>query len=130
MEKEISAFTIYGNAVRGSNSNRHSFAHAWHNFLREYGHNKVDKVYALYYNYVSDYTDEFDFVIGMTPNDGKPAHNINGGKYYVWDVGTEDPMDVPDAWEAIWQSDINRAYTTDFEVYVPGESTKIYLALK
>lgn len=129
MEKEISGFTIYGKAVKGNNSNRHGFMHTWHDFLDEHGLENPNKVYALYCNYESDYTGDFDFIIGMTTDDGKPAHQINGGKYYVWDIGSQDPMDVPDAWEDIWASDIKRAYGTDFEVYDPDETTKIYLSI-
>lgn len=131
METQFKGITIYGNSIRGNNRNRHSYAHTWHAFLEEHGNAVFNTVYALYYNYESDHTGDFDFVIGIIYDDGKPAHEIKGGKYYVWDVGSDDPMDVADAWEDIWQrDDIKRAYGTDFEIYVPGETIKIYLSLQ
>lgn len=130
MEKQLEPIIIYGDAVRGNNANRHGYAHKWHDFLEKYGVNNFNSIYALYYNYESDCRGDFDFVIGMTWDSGSPAHKIEGGKYYVWDVGSDDPMDVPDAWEDIWASDLKLAYKTDFELYVPGESTKIYVSIK
>lgn len=124
----IDAMTIYGDAIRTSNSRRNDVGRQWHRFVEEVDI-RANTIYALYYNYESDFRGEFDFALGTTRDNGKPAHEILAGKYYVWDVGSEDPMDIPDAWEDIWASDIKRAYTTDFELYVPGESTKIYLAV-
>lgn len=128
MHKQLEAVTIYGDTIRTNNSRRQEYGHAWHKFGDE---NDVaaNTVYALYFNYESDFRGDFDFMIGIAKDNGKPAYEIPAGEYYVWDVGTEDPMDVPDAWQEIWDSGMERAYITDFELYVPGESIKIYLAL-
>lgn len=130
MHKKIEAVTVYGNAVRANHTQPCDMGHLWHALANEIDIT-ANTIYAIYYNYETDDRGEFDFALGTTEDNGRPAprHEILAGEYYVWDVGSQDPMDVRDAWYDIWESDIKRAYTIDFELHAPGENVKIYLAV-
>ena len=62
--------------------------------------------------------------------------NIPAGKYQVYYLAGKFPEFVHDAWQEIWNSDIERKYTTDFDQYSAGAKSfdetevKIYLAVK
>ena len=117
---------IYGNKVRTNNHDNIIFSKKWEDFLQ----NKVNgDIYAIYSNYESDYTGNFDFMIGTEEKSGEDSITIENGEYYVWEVESKDPSDVGKAWREIWISDIPRAYKTDFEIYKTNGSVAIYLSV-
>ena len=117
---------IYGNKVRTNNNDSNIFSKKWEEFLQ----NKVNgDIYAIYSNYESDYTGDFDFMIGTEEMVGEDSITIENGEYYVWEVESKDPSSVGKAWGEIWKSDLARAYTTDFEIYKTNGSIAIYLSI-
>jgi len=122
----IDTKTIYGNKVRTNNHDSSIFSKKWEEFLEK----KVNgDIYAIYNNYESDYTGAFDFMIGTEENFGDDSITIENGEYYVWEVESKDLSSVAEAWREIWESDIPRAYKTDFEVYKTNGSIAIYLSI-
>ncbi|MCZ8534325.1 GyrI-like domain-containing protein [Psychrobacillus psychrodurans] len=117
---------IYGNKVRTNNNDSSIFSKKWEEFLQ----NKVNSdIYAIYSNYESDFTGEFDFMIGTEEMAGEDSITIDNGEYYVWEVESKDLNGVGMAWKEIWESDLPRAYKTDFEIYKTNGSIAIYLSV-
>ncbi|ACU05879.1 GyrI-like domain-containing protein [Pedobacter heparinus] len=100
-------------------------------------------VYSIYTAYDGDYTQPYTTLIGYRVEnldhipEGLSGLLIEGGSYQQRSVkGNLLKGVVFDAWVDIWNSDIPRAYTSDFEVY--GEKAQnpedavvdIYLSVK
>lgn len=80
-------------------------------------------IYAVYHSYEKDYTKPFSYFIGCKVNpdtklpDGMDSLDIPDGNYEMFTAKGEMPDCVGKAWNEIWNSDTNRAYGSDFEVY-------------
>lgn len=105
--------------------------------------NKVNGlIYAVYTDYEGDFLKPYSYMIGCEVSsldeipEGLVGITIPKQTYTVFDVKGPFPQSVADAWITIWSSNINRAYTTDFEVYSLSNveqktpDIKIYIALK
>ncbi len=86
--------------------------------------NRVDDViYAVYSDYEGDHTKPYRVTIGYKIN-GEPQtpeglHHVavQTADYAMMSAAGEQPKALIETWQAIWQSDLNRKYETDFEVY-------------
>lgn len=120
----------------------------WQEFMETAGQNVPEPVvephscYGLYYNY--DFTDmQYDMTVGCqsaakaAPEDMELI-TIPAGKYAKFSTKGNVVKAVIDAWNAIWAMEdlaAMRAYTVDFEAYLPGEDMDnaeidLYIALK
>jgi len=128
----IKPFKIIGISVRTTNENGQSakdIGALWNTFIAE-GildkiPNKIDNtIYSIYTDYESDYTKPYTTILGCKVSSieeiptGMIAQTFDGGNYtkYV-SKGDLTKGVVYQEWLKIWNSDLNRAYTTDFEVY-------------
>jgi predicted transcriptional regulator YdeE len=152
MEKRtLKSFYVLGIAVRTSNENGQAgkdIPALWNQFMSE-GildkiPNKVDNtVYSIYTEYEEDYKKPYTTVLGCKVSSldevpaGMKAITISEGGYFRCTAkGNMMEGMVYNEWIKIWNSDIPRAYTTDFEVY--GEKAQnpedaevdIFLALQ
>jgi predicted DNA-binding transcriptional regulator YafY/predicted transcriptional regulator YdeE len=152
MEKvKIEPFKVIGIGTRTTNENNQAatdITQLWQRFigagLIEKIPNKVDAaIYAIYTDYDSDYTKPYTTFLGCRVTDfgeipeGLTGRSFKGGTYEK-SSARGDLMKglVIRHWEKIWQADIDRAYTADFEVY--GEKAQnpsdaevdFYIALK
>jgi predicted transcriptional regulator YdeE len=137
METQITPLNIIGIAVRTTNENETSsidIPQLWETFLsngiQEKIPNKIDNtIYCLYTDYEKDYLAPYTTVLGCAVSslndipEGFTAVTIDKAKYSkrVAKGNLQDGI-VFNEWISIWNSDLNRAYTTDFEVY--GEKSK------
>lgn len=135
----LEKFSIVGISVRTTNQNHQSqsdITNLWEAFFRN-GYiqqllpNKVsDDIYCIYTDYESDYTGEYTTVIGykVSTTEGIPTNlsltikEFAEAKYYKYISEGELPYIVGKTWAHIWQSDIDRAYIADFDIY--GEEAK------
>jgi len=101
------------------------------NKIKEKVPNKLDTdVLAVYSNYESDYTGEYDFFAGCRVSsldvipEGMVSRTIPPASYAVYDVRGRYPDVFMKAWQHIWDAEksgtISRSYTMDFEVYKDG----------
>ena len=80
-------------------------------------------IYAVYYGYEGDETMPFLYFIGCLVNKGtKIPENLIGlhipeQKYAVFTAKGEIPQCISNAWLHIWNSDIERSFKFDFEVF-------------
>ena len=91
--------------------------------------NKVsDEILAVYYAYEGDYTQPFSYFIGCKVKSdeevpqGMDSLKIPKGNYSKIIASGKMPDCIANAWKKIWDSNIARAYKTDFETY--GERSK------
>lgn len=133
MEKvKIEPFKVIGISIRTTNENNQAatdIAGLWQRFIRgaliEKISNKVDAtIYSLYTDYEGDYTKPYTALLGCQVShlseipEGMTGKSFEGGSY----IKTSAKGDllkslVINHWAKIWQAAIDRAYTTDFEVY-------------
>ena len=135
----LEAFSVVGISIRTTNQNHQSqtdIANLWEAFFRN-GYiqqllpNKVSNdIYCIYTDYESDYTGEYTTVIGykVSTTEGIPTNlsltikDFAEAKYNKYISEGELPYAVGKTWAYIWQSDIDRAYIADFDIY--GEEAK------
>lgn len=129
---KIEPFYVIGLAIRTTNENAQAatdIGNLWGKFLAEdiksVIPNKVDDtVYCLYTEYESDYTKPYTTILGckVTNLDNVPegmvGKSFEGGDYTKMSA-RGDLMKglIVDKWNQIWNMDLNRRYTVDFEVF-------------
>jgi predicted transcriptional regulator YdeE len=105
--------------------------------------NKINgNILAVYTDYEGDYTQPYSWILGaeVSSLDEIPAGLVGKvipeSKYAVFTTKGEFPQGLVVAWQAIWQSDLSRSYTTDFELYSSdfdpqkNPEVKVYIAIK
>ncbi len=134
-EVALDKFYVVGISVRTTNQNHQSqggdIAKLWEIFFRN-GYlqqmlaNKVsDDIFCIYTDYESDYTGKYTTIIGYKVSgiEGIPTNlsltikEIPESKYYKYISEGELPYAVGKTWAHIWQSNIDRHYAADFDVY-------------
>lgn len=152
MEKQIlRSFPVIGITVRTSNAEGHAakdIPELWAKFWASDVASKIpgkisNDIYSVYTAYEGDYTQPYTTLIGYKVEnldhipDGLSGLLIEEGPYMkCMAKGNLLQGVVFDAWLEIWNAEIPRAYTADFEVY--GERAQnpedaevdIYLAVK
>ncbi|MEM8907859.1 MAG: effector binding domain-containing protein, partial [Bacteroidota bacterium] len=133
----IPSFYVIGIATRTINEHQQAeqaLAILWQRFFSEGVLEKIPNktnqtVYALYTDYESDYTQAYTAILGCQVStiesipDGMEAKLIEGGTYRKFlSKGDLTQGAVGQTWQQIWQSDLLRKYSADFEVY--GEKAR------
>ena len=84
-----------------------------------------DFIYAIYSDYEGDHTQPYRFTLGHKLKEEVEAladfHvvDIEAGDYAMLAAAGDQPKALVEAWTSVWQSDLDRRYITDFEVYGP-----------
>ncbi len=95
--------------------------------------------YGLYTNYEKDVNGAYDVIAGCEAlpgplPQGLVEKDIPAGKYAKFSYTVNIQEGVGHCWNEIWSTPLNRAYTVDFEEYLPNASQEtaplnIYIAL-
>lgn len=130
--KNINTFSVIGIKVHTTNENGQSAADIgglWGRFMGEQIADKIPNridgdILSVYCNYAGDYMQPYDNIIGCRVSslddipDGMVGQVVEAGNYRHFTAkGNVTQGAVAEAWATIWQTDIPRRYTTDFEVY-------------
>ncbi|WP_313430208.1 GyrI-like domain-containing protein [Siminovitchia terrae] len=95
--------------------------------------NYEGNVYGVYYDYESDYKGDYSIGVATEKNGGTPIE-ITTEKYEIFKVDSTDDQGVFKAWSNIWNLEesgtLNRAYTVDFEKYLPNGEIEIHIAVE
>ena len=134
---KIEPFKVIGIWVRTTNENNQAagdIADLWGRFMKENILNAIpnrvdDTVYSIYTDYESDHTKPYTTLLGCqvtTLNDipdGMVGKSFDGGNYVKMSA-KGDLMEglIVNKWMEIWEMDLGRIYTADFEVF--GEKAK------
>ncbi len=145
------AFKVIGITVRTTNENGQAgtdIVALWNKFMAE-GivdkiPNKIDTtVYSIYTEYESDHTKPYTTMLGCKVStikevpQGMRAIEFKGGNYIKFIAKGDLTQGVVfNKWTKIWEMDLDRRYTADFEVY--GEKAQnptdaevaIFIAIK
>ncbi len=112
------------------------------NILAKIPHKINGNILAVYTDYEGDYTQPYSWILGaeVSSLDEIPAGLVGKvipeSKYAVFTTKGEFPQGLIGVWQAIWQSNLSRSYTTDFELYSPDfdpqkkPEVKVYIAIK
>ncbi len=133
----INPFIVVGISVRTTNRDGQAardIAALWNTFLTEnlaaQIPNKTDEaIYSVYTDYEGDHTQPYTVLLGCrvlhaeAVPDGMTTKHFSGGTYQPFVAqGSLAQGAVYQAWTNIWNADLDRAYTADFEVY--GEKAR------
>lgn len=129
---KLESFKIIGIGVRTTNENNQGakdIASLWGKFMNEGITDKIPNkvgstIYALYTDYESDYTKPYTMILGCRVDslesipEGMTSKAIGGGNYEKFtSKGDLTQGSIYKSWLEIWEVDLKRTYTTDFEVY-------------
>ncbi len=133
MEKvTVEPFYIIGLSVKTTNAEgkgAQDIASLWQKFMYENIlekiPNKVDPtIYSIYTDYEGDYTQPYLTLLGCKVKsldevpEGLTAKSFDGGSYIKMTAkGDLSKGLVINQWTKIWNTDLDRAYTADFEVF-------------
>lgn len=143
-------FYLAGVSVRTTNQNGQSqkdIGGLWarimkDNLLQKIEDKASDDTYCVYTDYETDHAGFYIALIGCKINslanitEGFSGMIIPAGKYQVYSLSGKFPENIHEAWQEIWNSDVERKYTADFDLYGANAKSfeetevKIYLAVK
>jgi len=128
----IEPFNVIGIAIRTSNVDGQSgedIGKLWGKFMSEGIAAKIpnkleERVFSVYTNYEGDYTKPYDTILGCKVSslenipEGMVGQTIEGGTYGKFvSKGDLTKGVVFGTWSEIWESNLDRVFTADFEVY-------------
>lgn len=99
-------------------------------------------ILALYTDYEGDHTKPYSWILGCEVSsldqipEGLVGKIIPESKYAIFTTQGEFPQGLISAWQNIWESDLPRSYTSDFEVYRSdfdpqrNPEVKVYIAIE
>jgi len=134
----LSEFHIIGISVRTTNVNNKALKDIGELFGNFVGQNMMGKIpekitediYCVYTDYESNYNGPYTAIVGCKVNSlddiptGFIGKTIPGAKYQVYKSTGKLSISLTRTWEEIWNTDIDRRYSADFDIY--GEKAKDY----
>lgn len=132
MNQQIKNFHVIGIAVRTTNENGQSVQDIpalWNRFMTEgiidQIPNKINNtLYCIYTEYEKDHTKPYTTILGCKVSNLDQIPSGLVGKTieeqtYIKRIAKGNLMQgiVYEEWTKIWNADLNRAFTADFEVY-------------
>lgn len=135
--QKIAPFQVIGISIRTSNENNQTasdIGSLWERFMTESILQKIpnktsDDILSIYTNYQSDHTKPYDTILGCKVSsldvipDEMVVQSFEGGTFAKFvSRGDVTKGAIYNTWVEIWNTDLNRLYTADFEVY--GEKAK------
>ncbi len=127
--EKIDGFSVVGLSMTTSNETASEEINAlWQDFFeKSIGQdveNRVDDViYAVYSDYEGDHTKPYRLTVGYKI-EGAPQMKdhlyhveVQSADYAMMGAIGEQPKALIETWTAVWQSDLDRKFETDFEVY-------------
>ncbi len=127
--EKLDGFSVVGLSIITDNEKASEEINAlWEEFFKQNigqeVENRIDDViYAVYSDYEGDHTKPYRLTIGYkiegaTQIKGHLHHvKVQTADYAMMNAAGKQPEALIDTWQAIWQSDLDRKFETDFEVY-------------
>ena len=100
----------------------------WERFFKENILSRIPEktggdILAVYTEYEKDQTKPYTMILGCEVSsldavpEGLVGLEIPASRYAVFTTDGPHPQGVVETWQAIWNGDLNRTFTADFEVY-------------
>ena len=130
--KQLNSFKLVGISIRTSNQNNRAaqdIPALWQRFMSENIANKIpnklaETVYCAYTEYEGDHNQPYTTLIGCPVSalteipDGLKGIEVPAGSYEQFTPkGRLSDGIIINQWFKIWETDLDRTYQTDFEVY-------------
>jgi len=127
-EISLGEIPLIGIEVRTNNTDPTAIGELWQKFYANGIQDRVSdcidsRLFGLYSHYESDHKGDYSFMIGCPVSDlenipqGMVGRMIPAQTYQVSRAEGALPDALIETWQTIWQSDIKRAYSYDFEIY-------------
>ena len=127
---EVEEFTIIGVSTVTLQEDATTDINAlWEQFFKESIGQKIpekedDVIFAVYSDYEGDHEAPYRLTIGYRSKSTEVPEemtrvSVKAQNYAVISATGKQPESLIDSWKAIWSSDLNRSFHTDFEVYGP-----------
>jgi predicted transcriptional regulator YdeE len=127
----LGGFHIIGISVRTTNENNKALKDIGELFGKFMGQNipeiipnKISgDIYCVYTDYESDYNGPYTAIVGCKVSSlkdissGLIGKTIPDSKYQVYKSTGKLSISLAKTWEGIWNTDINRRYSADFDIY-------------
>lgn len=147
---ELKEKIVEGVEIITTNQNGKSLqdiAEMWQKFFTEGIYNKIEnksnnKTIGLYTEYEGDYTKPYKFVVCSEVKkesqnlENRVIKTIQAGKYAKFVITGDVQKSVGEAWSKIWNMNLKRKYTCDFEEYqnntedMNNQEIHIYIAIE
>lgn len=129
---KVAPFKIIGISVRTTNENGQAgkdIPVLWEKMINENILNSIpnkieNTIYSIYTDYEKDHTKPYTMVLGCQVEnldkipDGMVGYSFDGGEYLKFTIKGDLSKDlVINEWIKIWNMDLGRLFTADFEVY-------------
>ncbi|NIF04665.1 AraC family transcriptional regulator [Chryseobacterium sp. Tr-659] len=129
---KVEPFKVIGISVRTTNENEQAAKDIpvlWEKMIKEDIQNKIpnkidNTIYSIYTDYEKDHTKPYTTVLGCKVDsldhipDGMAGYSFDGGNYIQFTTkGDLSKGLIINEWLKIWEMDLGRVFTTDFEVY-------------
>ncbi len=129
---KIESFYLIGISVKTSNENGQSaqdISQLWTRFMSEgilaqIPNKTGEEVYSIYTNYEGDHTKPYDTILGCKVSTldeipvGMVGQYFEGGTYQKFVAkGDLSKGIVYGTWLSIWEQNLDRVFTADFEIY-------------
>lgn len=145
------SFKIVGISVRTTNENMQAMIDIpalWNRFSAEHISDKIpgkesDELYCVYTDYEKDHTKPYTTLLGHKVNSSAPlpeglVEKLIPEQHYLVFTAKGNPQEgsVFSEWQKIWDSAIDRLFSSDFEIYgaksqdPENAEVDIYLAVK
>ncbi|MCO5066969.1 MAG: GyrI-like domain-containing protein [Rhizobiaceae bacterium] len=121
-------FDVIGLSARVSNDEPSGIAALWSQFYQSGQRERVpgavgSNVYCVYHGYEGDHSAPFTMTIGYRVSDGAACPEglsrvtIPPQTVAVFEVVGAQPGALISQWQAIWRSDLDRAFVADFDTH-------------
>jgi predicted transcriptional regulator YdeE len=129
MTNHQSSFQIIGISIRTNNQQAsNDLGKLWSKFIGENTSRKIlnkisEDIYSVYTDYQSDHSGDYTTIIGYQVDSLENIHEgligkeVPASNYRKFLAKGKFPDCVQATWATIWNSEINRSYVADFEVY-------------
>lgn len=135
LEKQNAKF-VMGLAIKTNNQEAHlTIPKLWERFFQEKIIEKIpnkinSNILCIYTDYEGDFTKPYLCIIGcevssIENTSGLVAKTIPQSNYAIFTSKGEYPQSLIETWKTIWQSKLERAYESDFEVYKADFNPKL-----
>ncbi|HET7002457.1 MAG TPA: GyrI-like domain-containing protein [Puia sp.] len=132
----LESFYVIGISVRTTNVNNKALKDIGELFGNFVGQNILQKIpnkisediYCVYTDYESDFNGPYTTIIGCKVSSledipkGLIGKSIPESKYQVYKSTGKLSISLANTWERIWNSDLHRRYSADFDIY--GEKAR------
>jgi predicted transcriptional regulator YdeE len=129
MTNHQTSFKIIGISIRTNNQKAaNDLGKLWSKFIGENTAKKIpnkisEDIYSIYTDYESDHNGDYTNIIGYQVSsientaNGLVSKEIPSSNYQKFTAKGKFPECVQNTWGEIWNSEIERSYVADFEVY-------------